>query len=99
MKGHSWASCSISRIEELIESLWLCPGCNYHEKIGSTECFSILFDNNEFEELDKTSKALIYKTLTEGTVGEYLLGTKRTLAEYGTFAGLDFINGEVLENC
>jgi hypothetical protein len=47
----------------------------------------------------KVSRALIYKTLTEGTVGEHLLGTKRTLAEYGTFAGLDFVNGEVLENC
>jgi hypothetical protein len=54
---------------------------------------------DEFDKLDKVSRALIYKTLTEGTVGEHLLGTKRTLAEYGTFAGLDFVNGEVLENC
>jgi len=28
-----------------------------------------------------------------------LLGTERTIAEYGIFAGLDFINGEILENC
>lgn len=51
----------------------------------------------EFEKLDKISKEIIYKTLTEGTVGEFLLGTKRTLSEYGEYAGLDFINGEVLE--
>lgn len=53
----------------------------------------------EFEELDKISKALIYNTLTEGTVGEMLLGTKRTIADYGTYAGLDFVNGEIVETC
>lgn len=53
----------------------------------------------EFEELDKISKALIYKTLTEGTVGDLLLGTKRTIAQYGLHAGLDFINGEIVDNC
>lgn len=53
----------------------------------------------EFEELDKVSKALIYKTLTEGTTGEMLLGTQRTIAAYGLFAGLDFINGEIVDNC
>ena len=54
---------------------------------------------DEFEELDKISKELIYKTLTEGTTGDLLLGTKRTLADYGIFAGLDFETGEVLDNC
>lgn len=54
---------------------------------------------NEFEELDKVSKALIYKTLTEGTTGDLLLGTQRTIAEYGIFAGLDFVNGEIVDNC
>lgn len=53
----------------------------------------------EFEELDKPSKALIYKTLTEGTVGDLLLGTKRTIAQYGLHAGLDFVNGEIVDNC
>jgi len=54
---------------------------------------------DEFNRLDLISKELIYKTLTEGTVGEMLLGNERTLLEYGTFAGLDFINGEIVENC
>lgn len=54
---------------------------------------------NEFNELDKISKALIYKTLTEGTVGEMLLGDKRTIAQYGLYSGLDFVNGEIVDNC
>jgi hypothetical protein len=53
----------------------------------------------EFNALDIISKKLIYKTLTEGTSGEMLLGTERTIAEYGIFAGLDFVNGEIINNC
>jgi hypothetical protein len=53
----------------------------------------------EFQALDLISKALIFKTLTEGTTGELLLGTDRTITEYGMFVGLDFVNGEILENC
>lgn len=53
----------------------------------------------EFEELDKPSKALIYKTLTEGTVGDLLLGSNRTISEYGIHTGLDFVNGEIVDNC
>ena len=30
---------------------------------------------------------------------EMLLGTDRTIAEYGTYAGLDFVNGELVDNC
>jgi hypothetical protein len=55
--------------------------------------------SNEFQELDKKSKELIYKTLTEGTQGELLLGTERSLEEYGVFAGLDFTLGEIVSSC
>ncbi len=34
------------------EFAYTCSGCEYHEKIGSAEYFEILFDNNEFKELD-----------------------------------------------
>ncbi|GAB3508004.1 acetyl-CoA carboxylase, carboxyltransferase subunit beta [Spirosoma knui] len=33
---------------------YTCVHCNYHEKIGSDAYFSILFDDNEFTELDQT---------------------------------------------
>ena len=31
---------------------YTCVHCNYHEKIGSEAYFSLLFDENEFTELD-----------------------------------------------
>jgi acetyl-CoA carboxylase carboxyl transferase subunit beta len=30
---------------------FVCPSCNYHDKVGSEEYFNILFDNREYEEL------------------------------------------------
>lgn len=30
---------------------FVCPSCNYHDKVGSIEYFNILFDDREFEEL------------------------------------------------
>jgi acetyl-CoA carboxylase carboxyl transferase subunit beta len=30
---------------------YVCPSCNYHDKIGSIEYFNLLFDNSEYEEL------------------------------------------------
>jgi acetyl-CoA carboxylase carboxyl transferase subunit beta len=33
---------------------WVCEKCGYHEKIGSREYFSILFDENEFREIAPT---------------------------------------------
>jgi len=72
-----------------------------HDKSAEINKRKILWNDYqaEFEALDLISKALIFKTLTEGTTGEMLLGTDRTIAEYGTFAGLDFVNGEIVENC
>jgi acetyl-CoA carboxylase carboxyl transferase subunit beta len=37
--------------EEFQENLSVCKNCGYHEKIGSAEYFSILFDGNRFEEI------------------------------------------------
>ncbi len=34
------------------QNLYTCPGCGYHARIGSKEYFEIIFDNNEFQELD-----------------------------------------------
>lgn len=44
--------------EELARNLWVSPEDGFHVRVGSKEYFEILFDNNEFTELDKnmTSK-------------------------------------------
>ena len=53
----------------------------------------------EYEIMNAESRKIVYKTLLEETIGEGYLGSERTLAEYGRFAGLDFLHGEVIENC
>lgn len=37
---------------EWIANVWTCPNCEYHDRIGSEEYFSVLFDENQFTELD-----------------------------------------------
>jgi acetyl-CoA carboxylase carboxyl transferase subunit beta len=37
---------------EQVENQYVCHYCGFHTRIGSKEYFSILFDNNEFTELD-----------------------------------------------
>jgi acetyl-CoA carboxylase carboxyl transferase subunit beta len=48
-----WSKCPecgfICTVTELRENLFVCPKCNYHHRIGSSEYFEILFDNNEYE--------------------------------------------------
>ena len=50
-----WVKCPdcnyICTITELREHLFVCPKCNYHHRINSSDYFEILFDNNEFTEL------------------------------------------------
>ncbi len=53
-----WTKCPSCKkpthIRELIESLHVCPYCDYHYQIGSRQYFEILFDDNQFTELDPT---------------------------------------------
>ena len=48
-----WSKCPdcgyICTVTELREHLFVCPKCAYHHRIGSSEYFDIIFDNNEFE--------------------------------------------------
>ena len=50
-----WTKCPSCKftctVNELRESLFICPKCEHHHRIGSGEYFEILFDNNQFEEL------------------------------------------------
>ncbi len=52
-----WYQCpsckNVSQTREHQENAYTCTKCNYHEKIGSEEYFSILFDEGKFTELDK----------------------------------------------
>jgi acetyl-CoA carboxylase carboxyl transferase subunit beta len=43
--------------EELARNLWISPEDDFHVRIGSKEYFEILFDNNEFNELDANMTA------------------------------------------
>jgi acetyl-CoA carboxylase carboxyl transferase subunit beta len=47
-----WSKCPecnfICTVTELRENLFVCPKCNHHHRIGSSEYFEILFNNNEY---------------------------------------------------
>ena len=48
-----WTKCPscnyICTVTELRENLFVCPKCNHHHRIGSSEYFEILFNGNEYE--------------------------------------------------
>lgn len=50
-----WTKCPecnyICTMTELREHLFVCPKCNYHHRINSTEYYELLFDDNLFIEL------------------------------------------------
>ncbi len=50
-----WHKCPECKLtitqEELEQHLYVCPKCNYHNKINAKEYFKILFDEGEYEEL------------------------------------------------
>jgi hypothetical protein len=50
---------------------------------------------DQFDIMDGKSKNIIYNTLSQGLVGDTLLGTERTIKEYSDFTGLDFETGKV----
>jgi acetyl-CoA carboxylase carboxyl transferase subunit beta len=51
-----WYKCNSCKTiipkKDHVASMYVCKKCGYHERIGSTEYFEILFDNNEFIELN-----------------------------------------------
>jgi acetyl-CoA carboxylase carboxyl transferase subunit beta len=50
-----WVKCPecnyICTVTELREHLFVCSKCNHHHRIGSSEYFELLFDDNEFQVL------------------------------------------------
>lgn len=51
-----WYKCpsckKVSPTNEHVENYFVCTNCKHHARIGSEEYFAILFDENEFNELD-----------------------------------------------
>lgn len=51
-----WYKCpqckTVSLSKAHADNAYCCPSCNYHTKIGSTHYFELLFDDNQFTELD-----------------------------------------------
>lgn len=52
-----WYKCpecnTVVSMDEHTENMWVCEECNYHDRIGSAEYFSILFDKGKFTEFNK----------------------------------------------
>lgn len=50
-----WVKCPhcqhIGTAEDLADNKFVCPQCDHHHRIGSSEYFEILFDNGSFQEL------------------------------------------------
>src|SRR6185369_15583442 len=64
-----WTKCPdcgyICTVTELRENLFVCPKCNYHHRIGSEEYYSILFDDNQYEELFENILSKDYLEFTD----------------------------------
>ena len=56
-----WIKCKncneIIHQKQLTDNFYVCPKCNYHFRVGSTEYIEILLDNNSFKEIDKKIKS------------------------------------------
>ncbi|TAF74560.1 MAG: acetyl-CoA carboxylase carboxyltransferase subunit beta [Bacteroidetes bacterium] len=52
-----WYQCpgckKITHIREHKSNAYTCPECNYHDRIDAAKYFELLFDDNEFKELDE----------------------------------------------
>lgn len=52
-----WYKCpsckKIHTSQDHVGNMYVCSECNYHERIGSKEYFEIIFDNNQFTELNE----------------------------------------------
>jgi len=52
-----WYKCpkcqTVVTSEDHLKNVYVCERCSYHERIGSEEYFSILFDDGKYKEMDK----------------------------------------------
>src|SRR5215203_2810346 len=64
-----WTKCPecnyICTVTDLREALFVCPKCNHHHRIGSSEYYEILFDEKNFEELFENIRAKDFLGFTD----------------------------------
>lgn len=64
-----WTKCPecnlIITVPDLKEQDFVCPKCSYHHRIGSTEYYEILFDNNQYEELFENIRSKDFLEFTD----------------------------------
>ena len=58
-----WVKCPdcnhIGTMNDLREVLFVCPKCNFHHRINSSEYYDLLFDNSEYTELFENIRSKI----------------------------------------
>lgn len=81
---------------DLQESKWVCQYCSYHLRVGSKEYFQVLFDNNEFTELDAnlTSGDPLHFIDSKPYTDRIIETTKKTGLKDAIRAAYGKINGE-----
>jgi acetyl-CoA carboxylase carboxyl transferase subunit beta len=56
-----WYKCptcnTVVSMDEHIENMWVCGECSHHDRIGSEEYFSFLFDEGKFTEFNRSMDA------------------------------------------
>ncbi len=64
-----WTKCPncnyICTVTELRENLFVCPKCTHHHRIGSSEYFEILFNDNQYEVLFENIRAKDFLQFTD----------------------------------
>ncbi len=83
---------------EHAQNKYVCQECDYHEKIGSAEYFELLFDNNEFIELNAnlTSADLLNFTDTKKYTDRLIDSQKKTNLKDALRSAHGLVGGEDL---
>ena len=92
---------NIIHMRELKNNSYVCPDDDHHVRIGSAEYFEILFDKNEFTELDENMESMdplsfedSKKYLDRIAASQKKTGLKDAVrTAYGKMNGLDIVIG------
>lgn len=64
-----WSKCPecgfICTVTELRENLFVCPKCNHHHRIGSSEYFDIIFDDGQYDVMFENIRAKDFLHFTD----------------------------------